>query len=60
MNNHQAVTSTEELKMSDLQGHATLNKKYSHTRSSQKRPETAFLKRIIHFPPLQLAESFQI
>lgn len=31
----------------------------SLTRSSQKRPETTFLNRIIHLPPLQLAESFK-
>lgn len=28
------------------------------TKSSQKRPDTAFLNRIIHFPPLQFAESW--
>lgn len=28
------------------------------TKSSQKRPETAFLNRMIHLPPLQLAESY--
>lgn len=38
----------------------TLNKSNeSITKSSQKRPEIAFLNRIIHFPPLELAESWQ-
>lgn len=30
---------------------------FALTRSSQKRPDTIFLNRIIHLPPLKLAES---